>query len=100
MAFKIIWAKEAENTFDAVISYLEENCAKKDIVKFIEETERTLSILQQNPFLFRGSEKENIFEVLIGKQNLLLYQINTKQKRVELLSFWNARQNPKQKFNK
>ena len=98
MAFKIIWSKEAEDTFDTIISYLEENWSHKEIRKFILETEKIASLLQQNPFLFRGSEKENIYEVLVGKQNLLLYQINERHKRVELLSFWDTKQYPESKF--
>jgi plasmid stabilization system protein ParE len=98
MAFKIIWSKEAEDTFDTIISYLEENWSHKEIRKFILETEKITALLQQNPFLFRGSEKENVYEVLVGKQNLLLYQIKEHNKRVELLSFWDTRQYPDSKF--
>lgn len=100
MAFKIIWSKEAEDTFDTIICYLEENWSHKEIRKLILETEKIVSLLQQNPFLFRGSEKENIYEVLVGKQNLLLYQINERNKRVELLSFWDTIQYPDSKFKK
>lgn len=100
MAFKIIWSPEAEKTFEEIIHYLEINWSEKEIKKLITSTEKTIFLLQQNPFLFRGSEKENIYEALIGKQNLLLYQIIENSKKVELLSFWDARQNPKSKFDK
>lgn len=100
MAFKIIWSPEAEKTFEEIINYLEINWSEKEIRKFVSETEKIIFLLQQNPFLFRGSEKENVYEALIGKQNLLLYQIIENSKKVELLSFWDARQNPKSKFDK
>ena len=100
MAFKIVWSKEAEDTFEEIISYLEIKWTEKEIKKFVFETSKIVSILKKNPFLFRGSDKAKIFEVLIGKQNLLIYQINESEKRVELLSFWDTRQNPKSKFIK
>lgn len=100
MAFKIVWSKEAEDTFENIISYLEVKWTEKEIRKFVSETEKVVSIMRKNPFLFRGSDKAKIFEALIGKQNLLIYQINETEKRVELLLFWDARQNPKSKFIK
>lgn len=98
MAFKVIWSKEAEDTFELIIHYLNKNWTAKEIQKIIIETNRVVSILEQNPYLFRCSEKMQIFEVMIGKQNLLLYQVDKKHRRVELLSFWDARQNPKTKL--
>lgn len=97
MAFKVVWSKEAEDTFENIISYLEAKWTAKEIRQFVSETERIVSILKQNPFLFRGSDKAKIYEALVGKQNLLIYQINETEKRVELLLFWDARQNPKSK---
>lgn len=97
MAYKIIWSPEAEATFDRIIEYLEEKWSSKEIIRFIERTEEVIFFLGQNPYLFRSSEKENIFEVLVTKHNLLLYQVIESKKRVELISFWDTRQNPKTK---
>ena len=41
--------------------------------------------------------KQNIHEVLITKHNLLLYQINETELKVELLAFFDTRQHPKKK---
>ena len=100
MAYKIIWSPEAIDTFDKIIKYLSENWSAKEISNFIDDAEHTLLLLEKNPFLFRGSTKENVHEALITKQNLLLYQISESGKKVELISFWDTRQNPKRKFLK
>ena len=97
MAYKVIWSPEAIYTFNRIIEYLDAHWTSKEIIKFIERTEDVVSLLEQNPYLFRGSDKENIYEVLVTKQNLLLYQIIELNKRVELISFWDTRQNPKTK---
>ena len=100
MAYKVIWAPEAVHTFDNIIDYLSENWSAKEISKFIDDAEHTISLLEKNPFLFRGSSKQNVHEALITKHNLLLYQIIETSQRVELMSFWDTRQNPKSKFKK
>ena len=99
MAYKVIWSPEAEATFDKIIEYLHEYWTSKEIIRFIKRTEDVVFLLGQNPYLFRGSDKENVYEVLVTKQNLLLYQIIESTKRVELISFWDTRQNPKSKLS-
>lgn len=97
MAYKIIWAPEAITTFDNVINYLSEHWSPKEVVGFIEQVEHTIRLLERNPFLFRGSEKQNLHEALVTKHNLLLYQIIESSKRIELISFWDNRRNSKNK---
>lgn len=99
MAYKVIWSPEAILTFDNIIEYLHENWTSKEVVRFIERTEDVIFLLEQNPYLFRGSDKENIHEALVTKQNLLLFQIIESHKQVELISFWDTRQNPKEKLS-
>ena len=100
MAYKIIWSPEAVNTFEKIIQYLSENWSSKEITSFIDDTERTVVLLEKKPFLFRGSTTENVHEALITRHNLLLYQIAKSHKRVELISFWDTRQNPDKKYPK
>lgn len=97
MAYQVIWSPEAVHTFDKVIEYLEAHWTPRKIIRLLERTNDVEYLLEQNPYLFRGSDKENIHEALVTKQNLLLYQINESEKQVELLSFWDTRQHPKKK---
>lgn len=99
MGYKIIWSPEAEASFQKIVEYLHEYWSSKEIIRFIQRTEDVVFLLERNPYLFRGSDKENIFEVLVTKQNLLLYQIIESSKRVELISFWDTRQNPDKKHS-
>jgi plasmid stabilization system protein ParE len=97
MAFKVIWSPKAVETFDKVIDYLHKNWTEKEIKKFVRETEHVIHLVSINPHLFRASEKENIFEAIITKHNLLLYQVNQQSKTIELLSFFDTHQDPKKK---
>ena len=97
MAFKIIWSPEATSDFDKVIDYLAENWTEREIEFFVKETNHVVQLISKNPYLFRSSEKENIFEAVITKHNLLLYQLDLNKKTVQLLTIFDTRQNPKKK---
>ena len=86
MAFKIIWSPEATSDFDKVIDYLAENWTEREIEFFVKETNHVVQLISKNPYLFRGSEKKNIFEAVITKHNLLLYQLDLNKKVVQLLT--------------
>ena len=98
MAYKIVWAPKAVYTFDAIISYLQDCWTEKQIKYLVERTGKTINLISLNPYLFRVSEKENIHEVVITKHNLLYYQINSKEKTIELLAFFDTRQHPQKKL--
>lgn len=98
MAYKIIWSPQAEITFDAIIDYLITEWSNKEIENLIISTQSKIALIAKNPYLFKGSEKENIHEVLITKHNLLLYQVSDNENKIELLAFFDTRQNPKKKF--
>jgi plasmid stabilization system protein ParE len=98
MAYKIIWSPQAELTFENVINYLSENWTIKQVENLLSRTNKLIGLISKNPFLFRGSEKQKIHEVLVTKHNLLLYQINETELKVELLAFFDTRQNPKKKY--
>ena len=93
MEYQIIWLPKAEERFQDIIEYLEYKWNDKVIADFIEKTETVLRQIQRRPAMFRYSSKMNIHEALITKHNLLLYQI--KSSRIELLTFFDTRQNPK-----
>lgn len=97
MAFKIIWSPKSVKTFDKVMDYLTENWTEKEIKSFVKETDHVIYLISKNPYLFRSSVRENVFEGIVTKHNLLLYQVDMDNKIIELLSFFDTRQNPKKK---
>ena len=96
MAYEIVWLPKAEERFDEILLYLERNWEEKVIRSFIQNTEEKLAQVKQRPKMFRRSPSKNIHEVLITKHNLLLYRI--KGNKIELLTFFDTRQNPKKKY--
>ncbi|MCU0441439.1 MAG: hypothetical protein MUE96_03500 [Bacteroidia bacterium] len=97
MAYQIIWSSESARVYDKIIEYLNDNWYESDIFNFLEKTNEILSLLERSPYLFRFSKKQNVFEVIISKHNLLIYEINESLKQVYLLTFIDTRSNPKLK---
>lgn len=96
MAYKVIWLPKAEEQFENIIAYLQDKWTQKEISHFINKTERVIQLISSQPRLFRKSSKKNIHEVLITKHNLLIYRLQAHV--IELLTFFDTRQNPKIKY--
>jgi plasmid stabilization system protein ParE len=92
--YEIKWTPEAEKSFDAIISYLEEKWTEKEVKKFVQKTFKILSHIKINPEQFQSSKVNNVRKALITKHNSLFYYINEESKIIELYSFWDNRQNP------
>jgi len=95
MAQKIIWTPQAEKTFEAIIDYLQKNWSNREVEKFMTRTNKVIALISSHPEMYRGSNKVNIHEALITKHNLLIYSI--RKDRIDLISFWDTRQNPRRK---
>ncbi len=95
MVEKVIWTDEAKIEFDKVIKYLTENWSEDEVSGFIRSTNNVINYLYDHPRLFRKSGRKNIHEVLITPHNLMLYKVSAK--KIEIVTFWDTRRNPKRK---
>ncbi len=92
MAKVVFWTTEAEDTFENVIQYLQENWTENEIEHFVNLTNRIVSLISENPKMFRKTNVKNVHEALVTSHNLLVYKIY--QERIDLLFFWDTRKNP------
>lgn len=91
---KIIWSPKAQQTYIRVLDFILEKWTKKEVKKFSDITASTILKIAKNPELFVASkQKKNIRKGFITKHTSLLYKI--KPTEIELLYFWDNRQNPK-----
>jgi plasmid stabilization system protein ParE len=95
MAKIVIWTLEAEETFDAVIEYLAIKWTEREIVHFVNATNRVIELISEHPRMYRATNRKNIREALITPHNLLVYKIYPN--RIDLLMFWDTWQNPRKK---
>ncbi len=96
MAYEIVWLPKAAKRYNEIIEWLRLNWSDKEIASFIARTKIVLDMISTNPSLYRKSGKENVHEAIITKHNLLLYR--KKRNKVELMTFFDTRQNPAKKL--
>ncbi len=98
MVKEIRWTKEALDTFENVISYLDKNWTEKEILNFIISSNKVIDFIAEYPNMFRKTTKQNVREALITPHNLLIYKIYPHH--IDLLVFWDTRKNPKKKLSR
>lgn len=93
---KIIWTYTAKKTFTKIIEYLFENWTVKEVQKFADETRTTLRQIEENPYMFKASKKKNNIRIgFVNKLVSLFYRVRPRKDEIELLRFWDNRQDPK-----
>ncbi len=96
MAYEIVWSPKALQKFEHNISLLQANWTDREIANFVNRVNDILYNIRSNPGMYRKSGKGKVREVVITRQIILLYE--TKRNKVELLTFFDTRQNPNKKF--
>ncbi len=91
---RIVWTKQAEDSFNATIDYLLETWTVKESNNFIDLTEAIIDRVALNPKLFKASvfDKESR-EAVITKHASLFYRILNSD-IIEIEYFWNNYRNP------
>ena len=96
MAILIKWTNEARITFDKNISYLLKEWTEREIKNFVKQTHHILQRIENQPEMFRPSQKsKNVRKALINKYITLYYRYYAARNEVILLTFWHIKQDPK-----
>jgi len=92
---EVKWTSKAIESFTEIIEFLSNNWTQKEVDNFIENTDRVLEIIRQNPYSYIASKKKkNIRRGLIGKITSKFYRVKERKKEIEILLFWDNRKNP------
>lgn len=93
--FKIIWSPRAEKSYNRISDYILEKWSKKEVKKFNDIASSTILKIVKNPEMFVASKKQKkIRKGFVTKHTSLIYKIKS-NKIIELVYFWDNRQNPK-----
>ena len=71
MALNINWTEEAKTTYESILDYLHEEWTAREVEGFIDRTDNLLSIIAQQPYLFKTSAYKEIRQAVMGKHNSL-----------------------------
>jgi len=95
MGFEIIWTRNAIETFQERIAYLEEHWTEKEIYAFTKRVNEFLQLLETQPSIFRKSTKKKDTHIgLLLKQVSVVYRFKRKGGKIELIAFIDNRNNP------
>lgn len=93
---EVIWSARAKTTFFSILSYLNDNWTKKEIIQFNNKTESVLHAIKKHPKMFPASNQhQNIRRAVIDKNNSLFYIADEHKQKIHLLTFFDNRQDPK-----
>ncbi|MBS1503203.1 MAG: type II toxin-antitoxin system RelE/ParE family toxin [Bacteroidetes bacterium] len=96
MPYTIVWSPKARITYYKILDYLDEQWTFREIENFIDRTEQALTHISRNPLLYQYSQDSNAYRCVLVKQVSLFYRIRSNE--VQLLIFWNNRQDPVKLF--
>jgi plasmid stabilization system protein ParE len=94
--YEIKWTDNALSELKDTYKYLEDNWTTKELNALSTDIEHTISLISNNPNVFPISDRTDVRRVVIKRFNTLYYR-EREGKRVEILSFFSNRQNPKKR---
>ena len=94
--YEILWTDNALKELEKTILYLEENWSEKELQNLATQLEQTIKLISQNPYIFQVSDfKKEVRRAVIMTLNTIYFRIF--EDKVEILSFFPNRQNPKKR---
>ena len=92
MVYEVVWTLKAAISYGENIEYLRSEWSEKEINNFERLLEKKMLLLSTQPYLGSPKNKKNtnIRSTVLHKRITLIYQINTRKKKIELILFWNT----------
>jgi len=95
MAYKVIWSKEAENSFLEIVDYIIFRWSEREGINFIERTEDLIAQITIHPYLFRVYNNDpSIRQGLLHKNTTMFYKVVPENKTIKIMLFWIVKKNP------
>ena len=93
---KIIWTPKALQSYFKIFNFLNEKWTKKEVEAFVNQTDKIIEQIAENPKMFVATEKrKNIHKGFVNKLVTLFYKVYPRKKEIELLRFHDNRQDTK-----
>jgi plasmid stabilization system protein ParE len=93
MKYEIIFSQTALSTLDDLKIIIEEKWGQKVANTFLSNTWRVLSLIEENPFLFKKSENRPEIRLgMVDRHTSFLYEVG--ENKVHILCFWNNKVQP------
>ena len=94
--YEVFWTDEALLNLKLIIDYFEYRWTERELRKFFQKLEKRIKLISQKPRLFPTSgHKPNIHRSVLSKQTTIYYKLFEQEKKVEITTLFDTRQNPK-----
>lgn len=92
---EIKWTPSARITFQKIVDYLGRTWTDGEVKAFVNRANDLLLNIKRQPEMCRPSlKRKNVRIGIIYKHTQLVYHYKPRKKQVEILLFWDPRQNP------
>lgn len=90
---QVVWSSSAENDFDKILNYLNDEWGLDTTLVFMQRTFKLIDLIASNPKTFPLINIElSIRKCVLSKHNTLFYRESTKQ--IDILRIFDTRQSP------
>jgi len=94
MIYKVEWKEIAIESYFNEIDFILSKWNEVEVQKFEDLVYDFLSTLSKTPEIGIFNSKNNCFSLIISKQTTLYYKIIRDKFQIDLILFWNNKQNP------
>lgn len=94
MPWDIIWTPTARSSYFEILQYLADNFSEAELKAFEELVREVLQLIGQFPEIYEYSEESDTHRCVLSPQVSLYYQVKESPQEIELLVFWDNRQDP------
>ena len=95
MAIEIVWSDEAQKAYEENITYLQKEWSEKEVANFVADTWRVLKRIDIFPESYPvGTTNKKYRKARLNKYIVLFYNYRNTAKTIQLVTFWNTKQNP------
>ena len=89
---KVVWSQRAKNDLESILDYLKENWTEKEIRKFFRNLDKQISVIQDQPYAFPTTQKNNVRRSVLSRQTTIYYDILKDSLRI--VALFDTRQSP------
>jgi len=92
MSLAVFWADDATDAFDGIVLFIESNWGTKAAETFVRHTQKVLTLIADQPYMYKASINNNVRQAVISKQTSMFYEVH--HDFITVLYFWDNRQEP------
>jgi len=92
MNLGVSWSDEAVETFDSIVTLIEEKWGEKQTKIFVSHVDKVLHLISSHPYMYKASLSTNVRQAVISPQTSMYYEVH--DEFITLLFFWDNRQEP------